>query len=45
MWKTPLTAMEMRSMYFYDITSLKARLIAGPLPERESLPYLVVLSR
>jgi hypothetical protein len=29
-------------MYFYDITSLKDRLTTGPLPERESLPYLVV---
>ena len=29
-------------MYFYDITSLKHRLANGPLPERESLPYLVV---
>lgn len=29
-------------MYFYDITALKERLATGPLPERESLPYLVV---
>ena len=29
-------------MYFYSIRTLKQRLAAGPLPESESLPYLVI---
>ena len=29
-------------MYFYSIRPLKERLAAGPLPEAESFPYLVI---
>lgn len=29
-------------MYFYSIRRLKERLAVGPLPDRESLPYLLI---
>lgn len=31
-------------MYFYSINKLKSRLEAGPLPEKEALPYVIAFA-